>query len=159
MVHTGFPSSGLCSGGSSDPLFSPSRRVHAESGSSFLSSSGNLQTFQPSNFQTILRTISFRITSFADPHPLTLTESHSYKKQGRGWGPQYPAPTQALNPCVTHDNARNPNLFIHLLNDSLDTQGAGSLPLSSARLRALCVSALSFSAPQFSLLLDTGIPQ
>jgi hypothetical protein len=27
-------------------------------------------------------TIPFRITSFADPHPLTLIESHSYKKQG-----------------------------------------------------------------------------
>ena len=27
---------------------------------------------------------SFRITSFADHHPLTLIESHLYTKQGRG---------------------------------------------------------------------------
>src|SRR5208282_1079204 len=33
-----------------------------------------------------LATIPFRITFFAPPHHLTLIESHSCKKQGRGWG-------------------------------------------------------------------------
>src|SRR5208282_3333941 len=33
-----------------------------------------------------LATIPFRITFFAHPHHLTLIESHSCKKQGRGWG-------------------------------------------------------------------------
>ena len=31
-------------------------------------------------------TIPFRITSFADPHPLTLIESHSYEKHQGGGG-------------------------------------------------------------------------
>jgi hypothetical protein len=159
MVHTGIPSSGLCSGGASAPLFSPTRRMHAESGSSLLSFSRNLQTFQPSNFQTILRSIPFRITSFAGPHPLTLIESHLYEKQGRGWGLRHLAPTRAQGTCATRSNTRNLNLFIHLLNDPLDTPGVGGSPLSFARLRGFCVSALSFSAPQFSLLLDTGGPQ
>jgi hypothetical protein len=178
MVHTGFPSSGLCSDGSSDPFFSPlgilsfsvssslapwfflaittvclrarpEARSERSERSAFLSPS--LATHH-----SPLATIPFRITSFADPHDLTHIESHLYKKQGRGWVPGHLAPTQALNPCVTHDNARKPNIFMHLLNDSLDTQGAGSLPLSSARLRALCVFALSSSAIRFAALPEAG---
>ena len=119
----------------------------------------NLPTFQPINPPTFLQPIPFRITSFADPHPLTLIESHLYRKQGRGWVPGHLAPTQALNPCVTHDNARKPNIFIHLLHNSLDTPGVGRLPLSSARLCALCVSALSSSAIRFATLPEAGRPQ
>jgi hypothetical protein len=181
MVHTGFTSSGLCSGGSSDPFFSPlcglcfsalssppprlflaittvclpacpePRRERSER-SAFLGSS--LATHH-----SPLATIPFRITFFADPHPLTPIESYSYKKQGRGWGPRQLTPTQALSTCVTHSNTRNLNLFMRLLYDSLDTQGVGDLPLSSARFRALCVSALSFSAIRFAALLKAGSPR
>jgi len=75
-----------------------------------------------------LATIPFRITSFADPHPLTLTESYSYKKQGRGWGPRHLAPTQGLSTCATCSNTCNPNLFIDLLHHSLDIRGWGIRP-------------------------------
>src|SRR5271155_1333455 len=50
-----------------------------------LTSFGNLQTFQHSNLPTFLRSIPFIITFFAHPHHLTLTESYSYRKRGRGW--------------------------------------------------------------------------
>jgi len=147
----------LCRCGASAPLLCPTRRMHAESGSSLLSFCENFQTFQPSNFQTILRSIPFRITFFAHPHHLTLTESYSYKEQGRGWGFRNPAPTQSLRTCATRSNARNSNIFIHLLRDSLDTHGVGYRSFS-ARLRALCASALSFSAIRFFALHDTGRP-
>ena len=34
----------------------------------------------------------FRITSFADPYPLTTIESHLYKKHGGGGHPHKPSP-------------------------------------------------------------------
>jgi hypothetical protein len=44
-------------------------------------------------FPSPLATIPFKITSFAHPHHLTPIESHSCKKQGRGWGiPVRPTP-------------------------------------------------------------------
>jgi hypothetical protein len=150
--------SSLCRCGSLDPLFVSVRRLPSNPDSVLLSPLGNLPTFQPSNFQTILRSIPFRITFFAYPHHLTLTESYSYKKQGRGWGSQHLAPTQALSTCATRSNTRNPNFFSHLLHNSLDTQGVG-VSLSSARLHVLCVSALSFSAPRFAALPKAGSPQ
>jgi hypothetical protein len=73
-------------GGSSDPRLSPALPFRSPSARSFCGSSPNLQTFQHSNLPTFLSTISFRITFFAHPHHLTPIESHSYKKQGRGWG-------------------------------------------------------------------------
>jgi hypothetical protein len=117
--------SSLCRSGSLDPLFVPVRRPPPKPDSVLPSLLGNLPTFQPFNFQTIPRSIPFRIIFFAHPHHLTLTESYSYRKQGRGWGSQHLAPTQALRTCGARSNARNPNLFIHLLLDSLDTQGVG----------------------------------
>jgi hypothetical protein len=159
MVRPRRTATRLCRCGASAPLFSPTRRMRAESGSSFLSTCENPQTFQHSNVSTFPRVIPFRITSFADPHDLTPIESYSYKKQGRGWGPRHLAPIQAQSTCATRSNTRNLNLFIHLLNDSLDTPGVGGLPLSSARLRALCVSALSFSLLRFSSLSKRRRPQ
>jgi hypothetical protein len=59
-------------------------------------------------------TIPFRITSFADPHLITLIESHSCKKQGRGWGIRDFHLTQTLplfstpSKHPTHSNAHLP---------------------------------------------------
>jgi hypothetical protein len=39
-----------------------------------------------SNYPSFSACKSHRITSFADPHHLTLIESYSCKKHGRGWG-------------------------------------------------------------------------
>jgi hypothetical protein len=80
-----------------------------------------------------LATIPFRVSSFANPHPLTLIESHLYKKQGRGPGirssPTLPLfSTTSKHP--THSNSRKHNLFIHLPHGSLDTQGVGGSPFS-----------------------------
>jgi hypothetical protein len=206
MVHTGFPSSGLCSGGSSDPFFSPlcvlcssalssllscfylldptachpacpePRRERSE-GSVFLRSSlssssaysvnsvlrktlactptapSTTLAYIPADFQSSmiaqrsqssslatclpqvsrghspLATIPFRIISFADPHHLTLTESYSYKKQGRGWGVFHPAQTPPLFSTASkhpkHRNARNSCFFLDLLYSSLDIRGGG----------------------------------
>jgi hypothetical protein len=146
----------LCRCGGLTPLFSPTRRRLAKSVSRLLSSYGNLQTFQHSNVPTFLRSIPFRITSFAHPHHLTLTESYSYKKEGRGWVPGHLAPSQAQSTCATHGNTRNPNLFIHLLRDSLGVQGVGGLSFVSARLRVLCVSALSFSGIHLDASPEAG---
>jgi hypothetical protein len=148
----------LCRCGASAPLFSPIRRIPAKSGSSFLSFFGNLPTFQPFKFQTIPRSIPFRITSFADPHPLTLIESHLYKKQGRGVGA--PQPCFQLSPKHLRDSRQRPQTqYFHPFTSRFSGYpGVGHLSFS-ARLRGFCVSALSFSAPQFSLLLDAGGPQ
>jgi len=76
-----------------------------------------------------LVTIPFRITSFADPHHLTPTESYSYKKQGRGWGVLHPTQTLPLFSTAskhrTHRNACNSNFFMGLLHSSLYTRGGG----------------------------------
>jgi hypothetical protein len=48
----------------------------------------NLQTFQHSNFSTRAYANPFIITSFADPHHLTLIESYLCKKQGEGCRPR-----------------------------------------------------------------------
>src|SRR5271168_395889 len=122
-----------------------------------LTSFGNLQTFQHSNLPTFLRSIPFIIIFFAHPHHLTLTESYSYKKQGRGRGPRYPYSTQTLllfstaSKPSTHNNARNPNSFMHLLHSSLDTLGVGH-PSFYERLSALSVASLSFCVSCFSAL-------
>jgi hypothetical protein len=150
MVRLRRTATRLCRCGTSAPLFSPTRRMHAESGSSFFSSCENPQTFQHSNVPTLPRVIPFRITSFADPHDLTPTESYSYKKEGRGWVPGHFAPTQAQSTCATHSNTRNPNLFIHLLNDSLDTQGVGAClfpPRGSAHSASLRYPSPRFASP------------
>jgi hypothetical protein len=136
-----------CSGGSSDPCFSPI----------------------PDSFDA---TIPFRITSFAHPHHLTPIESYSCKKQGRG----YPAltPAQALpyfstaSKHATRSNFNNCILLTRLLHNSPHTRGGRDSQswLSSSRspglrltdrrsqntdqvfsalLCGLCVSALSFS--------------
>src|SRR5580658_2312225 len=39
----------------------------------------------PATTNSLPASIPFRITFFAHPHPLTLIESYSCKKQGRGW--------------------------------------------------------------------------
>jgi hypothetical protein len=86
----------LCSGGSSDPCCSPI----------------------PHSFGA---TIPFRIVFFAHPHHLTPIESHSCKKQGRGWRIRRFHATQALplfstpSKHPTHRNARNSNRFMRIL--------------------------------------------
>ena len=80
---------------------------------------------------TSLATIPFRITSFADPRHVTLIESHSYKKQGRGWRYSGLPLTQTLplfstaNKRPTHSSARNSTLFMHLLHTSRHARGGG----------------------------------
>jgi hypothetical protein len=74
-----------------------------------------------------LTAIPFRIISFADRHPLTLIESHLYKKQGRGCdirgSPALPLFfTTSKQPTLS--NARNPNIFMRLLHSFLDTKGS-----------------------------------
>ncbi len=167
MIHKGFPSFGLCSGGSSDPFSSPLCVLSVSALSSTLPRLFLTNTTvglpacpeprrEPSERSTFLRsslaTIPFRITFFARPHPLTPIESYSYKKQGRGWEPQHFVPIQAQRTCATRGNTRNPNLFIHLLNNSLGPPGVGGSPRSFARLHVLCVSALSSSPLRFSSL-------
>jgi hypothetical protein len=117
--------------------------------------------------------IPFRITFFAHPHHLTPIESHSCKKQGRGWGVRCLHSTQTL-PSIstqskhpTHSNTRIFIIFSHLLHIPLDPGGGthhsllrpstfidlrlrGHWPRNtghvlSARLRELSASALSFS--------------
>jgi hypothetical protein len=118
----------LCRCGTSDPLFASVRRPRAESDSRLLSSFGILQTFQHSNFRTFLRSISFRITSFADSHHLTPIESHLCKKQGRGWGIHSLNPTQppplfsTATQHVAHSSPSNSNRFKCLLRGSLDNR-------------------------------------
>ena len=158
MVHLRRTLTSLCRCGALAPLFSPIRRMPVKLGLPFLSLCGNVETIQPFSFQTILRSIPFRIIFFAHPHHLTLTGSYSYKKQGRGWGPRHLAPTQALRTRGTRSDTRNSNLFIHLLHGTLDTHGIG-YRCFSAPLRALCASALSFSALRFAALPDAGRPQ
>jgi hypothetical protein len=139
--------SSLCRCGSLDPLLAPVRRLPSKPDSALLSPLGNLPTSQPFSFQTIPRSIPFRIIFFADPHHLTPAESYSYKKQGRGWGPRRLAPTQALRICETRSNARNPNFFSPLLQDSLDAQGVGGclFPLRGST----CSAPLRYPFPRF----------
>jgi len=105
-----------------------------------------------------LTTIPFRIISFAHPHHLTLTESYSYKKQGRGWG--IPSsltlpPFSTTSKHSTHSNASNPNFFIYLPHDSLDTQGVGACPFSlrgSAHSASLRYPFPRLASPPFMML-------
>ena len=119
-------------------------------------------------------TIPFRITSFAHPHHLTPIESHSCKKQGRGrYLAPPPNPFLFFPHRVNMQHAAMPGggistLFMRLLNTSRHTRGGGGTTIGrsasgfldlrytdhrprntdhvfSARLRQLCVSALSFS--------------
>jgi hypothetical protein len=159
MVHTGYSSSGPCSGGSSDSSFSPHCALrfsalsappprlfltippvcHPErsEGSAFLATR-----------HSSLATIHFRITFFAHAHHLTLTESTQTL-------PLFS--TASKHP--TYSNARNPNPFMRLLHRSRDTRGWEDLSFSSARLRALSVSALSFSVLRFPAPAEHERPQ
>ena len=69
-----------------------------------------------------LATIPFRITSFADPHPLTLIESHFYKKHGGTLPPYSSHPT-----LPTHRNACKACIFMDLLTVSV-TPGCAPEP-------------------------------
>jgi hypothetical protein len=90
--------------------------------------------------------ISFRIIYFADPHPLTPIESHSYKKGGRGEGTQsnFFRPTQTIPLFSTaskhpsHSDARNSFPLKVLLHGSLDALGWGDSPV---------IARLSFAFP------------
>src|SRR5271155_5353947 len=82
-----------------------------------------------------LATIPFRITFFAHPHHLTLIESHSCKKQGRGWGRMLTqVPTQTIRLLSTtsqhrpRSNGRNSNPLHPLLHDYWIPPGVGSAP-------------------------------
>jgi hypothetical protein len=128
---------------------------------------------------SLLATFPFRIRFFAHPCPLNLIESYSYKKQGRGWSALDIPATQTLRTRATvfcssphqyHSMGLTPPLFSYSSTLFCHTENAkafifnrfrtlcakrpgwGCLSFSSARLRALCVSALSFSAPRFSSL-------
>ena len=105
-----------------------------------------------------LATIPFRIIFFAHPHRLTPIESYSYKKQGRGWG--IPSsltlpPFSTTSKHSTHSNASNPNFFIYLPHDSLDTQGVGACPFSlrgSAHSASLRYPFPRLASPPFMML-------
>jgi hypothetical protein len=100
---------------------------------------------------------SHRIIFFAHPHPLTPIESHSCKKQGRGWViceclsaqslPLFSTPSKH----PTRSNARNPIPFKGLLHGSLDTRWVGRTSFKSNRgplLRPLVTSVQStFAKP------------
>jgi hypothetical protein len=110
----------------------------------------------PSPRHSSASVIPFRITSFADPHPLTPIESHLCKKQGRGWGIKGPNPTQPLphfpttSKHPTRSNARNSITFMPLLHN-LRTPPGGGTP-------TLCHSEPS-AEPAFSVpCLVTSLP-
>jgi hypothetical protein len=93
--------------------------------------------FRGATHHSSLTTIPFRIKFFADPHPLTAIESHSYKKGGGRWDLQHLPHFSPAEKCSTHSNASNSNLFMRLLHGSLDTPGEGVCLFSahSASLR------------------------
>ena len=74
---------------------------------------------------------SHRIIFFAHAHPLTPIESHSYKKQGRGWGTGDLHSTQALplfstaSKHPTHSNTHC-SLFTFLPSETSSAQRAGN---------------------------------
>src|SRR5580658_7750090 len=77
-----------------------------------------------------------RITFFADPRHLTLTESNSYKKQGRGVGIPAVHPTQTVphfstaSKHPTHTNARNLFSF-HALTSRFTGYAGRGIPASN----------------------------
>jgi hypothetical protein len=93
----------------------------ADSARSF-SSFRNLRTFHLSNSPTLLATIPFRITSFADPYPLTLIESHLYKKHGGAYPPA---------PLVTLHSSDTPELpqVIYFHGFTHNSRHTGGVPL------------------------------
>jgi hypothetical protein len=84
-------------------------------------------------------TIPFRITSFADPHPLTPIKSYLCKKQGEGVAGVHSLFRLPSTSSVTHSNARlpraearcNPFPLMGLLHRSLDTLGCPSASFAS----------------------------
>src|SRR5580704_8128536 len=68
-----------CRGGSLDPLFPSTPRATP-------TNAPNSVKIRPHEKRARK---PFRIKSFADPHPLTLIESHLYKKHGGGGSPQW----------------------------------------------------------------------
>jgi len=152
----------LCRCGSSDPLFAFGRRPRPESDSHFPSSFVNLKTLQHSDFQTFFRPISFRITTFADPHQLTTIESHLCKKHGRGWGQPRTKFTQPLPlfPTAARLRARsatcNSNRFICLLHGSLDTPGVGSASNKSPQSPLPLVARSQSARPSTNHAMDMG---
>jgi hypothetical protein len=140
------------------PVYPELRRERSERSASLRSS---LATRLPrvSRGHSSLATIPFRIKFFADSHPLTAVESHSYKKRGRAVGS--PAPASFLPSGEVRDAQQRQQLqSFHVLTSRFSGYpGGGGLPFSSPWLRALCVSALSFSAPRFSSLSQRRRPQ
>ena len=109
--------------------------------------------FIPTLFNFQLSTVnshsskSHRIISFADPHHLTLIESHSYKKQGEGWVPRDVQNSAQSLPLfftaskhLAHRNPHNSFSFHALTYDSLDTRGTPhpTLLIRHSPLRHLC---------------------
>jgi hypothetical protein len=140
--------SSLCRCGSLDPLFVPARCLPCKPDSALLSPLGNLQTFKPFTFQTILRSIPFRITFFAHPHPLNLIESYSYKKQGGGGGaPRHLAPTKRFAPARSATTPATPIFSsIYFTTLWIPRGGASVFPCPAARTSAL----LRYPFPRFA---------
>jgi hypothetical protein len=171
----------LCRCGSSDPLLSAflrplSRKCHpacaersrsersnsrfrpCRKGSTFLRSSLATRLPRVSKGHSPLATIPFRITSFTDHRPLTPIESNLYKKRGGGWGPEHFPLFPSGQVCDAQQRSQ-PQSFHALTSRFSGYPGGGGLPFSSARLRALCVSALSFSVLRPLALAERRSPQ
>jgi hypothetical protein len=86
---------------------------------------------------------SHRITSFADHHHLTLIESDSYKKQGRGCISEPPNPPEQFLIFPQRVNIRHTPTpvtcftFRRLLHESLDTRVGGTRVQDSSALRSV----------------------
>ena len=173
MVHSGYPSFGpcsgaasarhslssLCRGGSSDPLFSP---LPAASQNALIPiptpdvQSSTLDSPSPTTFVDA-------VDAASSISPLFATLTKNTRGGGTpGFGPTQPLPlfsTPSKHP--TQSKSCNPSPFRRLLHNLRTPRGGGE-PVSvfcSVRLRALCVSALSFSPTRFSSLSQRRRPQ
>jgi hypothetical protein len=110
------------------------------------SSFANLQTFQHSNFLTLPQAIPFRITSFADPYPLTPVESHLCKKQGGGVSQLQPNHFLFFSQPVNIQRIATPATLIPSCNCAHFPSHMG-VPLSSSDFRISLFEFRSFLAP------------
>src|SRR6185437_9901775 len=110
------------------------------------SSFANFQTFQHANPSTPLRSIPFRITSFADPCPLTPVESHLCKKQGGGVSQLQPNHFLFSPQPINTQRKATPATLIPSCNCAHFPSHMG-VPLSSSDFRVSLFEFRSFLAP------------
>src|SRR5271169_627764 len=103
MVHTGYPSSGTCSGGSSPRHFSLTLPVFSKPDHPSLSPLGNLPTFQLPNFPTPPRSIPALTSAFsvngACPDPVGVLRKTSALITTDAPVPLSPVPTVCHPAC------------------------------------------------------------